>query len=213
MDRGTILKGALAKTPSLQRMSPGVYRNAAEQLVNYQGTQLPNHGQQQQYPTQNLPANNFNPSMVGNAIAGFGRGVQQEQGPGMAQQIAAGMTPNPYGNAAMGIPTNGAAPQNMNFQDLVKYGQDQQNRNNMLQNLPLPNWANRPQNWNPDPRFAAQHNPMFTPNMPHPSANYNGQYRLSPGIYGTRDQAMNQYNQQLQQMQAQNAAMPMMRKG
>jgi len=34
--------------------------------------------------------------------------------------------------------------------------------------------------------------------MPQASANMGGQYRLSPGVYGTREQAMNQYNQQMQ---------------
>lgn len=38
------------------------------------------------------------------------------------------------------------------------------------------------------------------PQMPQPSANHGGQYRLSPGVYGSRDQAMEQYNQQMQQM-------------
>lgn len=41
---------------------------------------------------------------------------------------------------------------------------------------------------------------MPMPDMPQPSANMGGQYRLSPGVYGTREQAMNQYNQQMQQM-------------
>jgi hypothetical protein len=35
--------------------------------------------------------------------------------------------------------------------------------------------------------------------MPQPSANMGGQYRLSPGVYGNREQAMQQYNQALQQ--------------
>jgi hypothetical protein len=38
---------------------------------------------------------------------------------------------------------------------------------------------------------------QYLPQMPQPSANMNGQYRLSPGIYGTKDQAMQQYNQQV----------------
>lgn len=37
------------------------------------------------------------------------------------------------------------------------------------------------------------------PQMPQPSANHGGQYRLSPGIYGTQQQAMEQYNQQMRQ--------------
>jgi hypothetical protein len=51
--------------------------------------------------------------------------------------------------------------------------------------------------------------------MPQPSANNGGQYRLSPGVYGTQQQAMNQYNQQLQQMGVQNAGQfaPQIRRG
>lgn len=37
------------------------------------------------------------------------------------------------------------------------------------------------------------------PQMPQPSANMGGQYRLSPGVYGSREQAMQQYNDQLRQ--------------
>jgi len=43
------------------------------------------------------------------------------------------------------------------------------------------------------------------PQMPQPSANMGGQYRLSPGVYGSREQAMQQYNQQMQQRGVQNA--------
>ena len=45
------------------------------------------------------------------------------------------------------------------------------------------------------------------PQMPQPSANMGGQYRLSPGVYGTRDQAMQQYNQQLNDMGIQGGPM------
>lgn len=45
--------------------------------------------------------------------------------------------------------------------------------------------------------------PQGMPQMPQASANMGGQYRLSPGVYGTRDQAMQQYNQQMQDMMAQ----------
>jgi hypothetical protein len=38
------------------------------------------------------------------------------------------------------------------------------------------------------------------PQMPQPSANNGGQYRLSPGVYGNQQQAMQQYNEQMQQM-------------
>lgn len=38
------------------------------------------------------------------------------------------------------------------------------------------------------------------PQMPQASANQGGRYRLSPGVYGSREQAMRQYEQQMQQM-------------
>ena len=44
------------------------------------------------------------------------------------------------------------------------------------------------------------------PQMPQPSANMGGQYRLSPGMYGSKEQAMQQYNDQLRQMEL--SAMP-----
>jgi hypothetical protein len=46
---------------------------------------------------------------------------------------------------------------------------------------------------------------MTMPQMPQASANNGGRYRLSPGMYGTQQQAMNQYNQQMQQF---NASLP-----
>jgi hypothetical protein len=44
--------------------------------------------------------------------------------------------------------------------------------------------------------------PMTMPQMPQASANNGGRYRLSPGVYGTQQQAMNQYNQQMGQFNA-----------
>ena len=35
--------------------------------------------------------------------------------------------------------------------------------------------------------------------MPQPSANNSGKYRLSPGVYGTKEQAMKQFNDQMMQ--------------
>lgn len=46
------------------------------------------------------------------------------------------------------------------------------------------------------------------PMMPQPSANMGGQYRLSPGVYGTQEQAMQQMMQQARQ-----PAMPMPQNG
>lgn len=49
------------------------------------------------------------------------------------------------------------------------------------------------------------------PQMPQPSVNQGGQYRLSPGMYGSREQAMQQYNQQMQPYMMQ--GVPQQRKG
>jgi hypothetical protein len=46
-------------------------------------------------------------------------------------------------------------------------------------------------------------NPSLMPQMPQPSANNGGQYRLSPGVYGSRGQAMDQFNLQAKQRYAQ----------
>lgn len=47
------------------------------------------------------------------------------------------------------------------------------------------------------------------PQMPQASANMGGQYRLSPGVYGTREQAMRQYQDQIARMQTEAEAQQM----
>lgn len=41
--------------------------------------------------------------------------------------------------------------------------------------------------------------PQF-PQMPQASANHGGQYRLSPGVYGSKEQAMREYQNQMNRM-------------
>lgn len=43
--------------------------------------------------------------------------------------------------------------------------------------------------------------PMYQFQMPQPSANMGGKYRLSPGVYGTREQAMQQMDQRVPGLQ------------
>lgn len=50
--------------------------------------------------------------------------------------------------------------------------------------------------------------PMYQFQMPQPSANMGGQYRLSPGVYGTREQAMQQMYQPVQSIQNASGYMP-----
>jgi len=98
--KGNQLKSALAIEPRPQRLSPGVYRGAAGQLVNQQGKMLPNQPQRmpshsmQPQPQQGIykdPGYFQNPNLVGNVVAGIGRGMQpwQQSGP-----IFAGGSPN-----------------------------------------------------------------------------------------------------------------------
>jgi hypothetical protein len=75
-----------------------------------------------------------------------------------------------------------------------------------------PGYAIDPGYFNPEMGSVGQQMPMDKmfrfPQMPQASANMGGQYRLSPGVYGNQQQAMNQYNQQMQQMGIQPAMMP-----
>jgi hypothetical protein len=79
-----------------------------------------------------------------------------------------------------------------------------------------PGTFGRMQPMNTTPNFSFGNNPMqmdpgyFNPGlqMPQPSANNGGRYRLSPGVYGTREQAMRQYENSMSPVNA----MPMVNK-
>jgi hypothetical protein len=172
-------------TQSLQRLSPGVYRDAGGRLTNQSGRALPQQPNRQQPPmeSQLQRPQNMNP-------------MQRPQGPltdpgfmqtsiGQPAQLPPGSNAYDYAGAMTGqqpeqpgmvnLPAQYAPGQNMGAllsgiaeQGNMDWGQAQ---NGMY-------WA-----------------PGFGPNaaqMPQPSANNNGQYRLSPGVYGTREQAMQQ---------------------
>lgn len=68
-------------------------------------------------------------------------------------------------------------------------------------------WWQQQQQFGPPPGSLPMTKPGMPPmpQMPQPSANHGGQYRLSPGVYGTQQQAMQQYNQQMKQRAVQNA--------
>jgi hypothetical protein len=172
-----------------ERLSPGVYRSAGGGLVTQQGR-----------PVQRQAQLGIPPESAGNPWA---QGGQMD--PGMAGQIAAGggymMQPgeqmggqlgNLAGQAGMigqgfgGATRNPKWPEGANLYELMGGGSG-----------PV--------------QDAMYRSPEFI-QMPQASANQGGRYRLSPGVYGTREQAMNQYNQQMQQMY-QPMVMPQVRKG
>jgi len=184
-ERGKKLSGALRNDPKnkpTERLSPGVYRSAGGGLVTKGGRQI-------QRPTQAPPAQSSGTlpsSLIGanqltpEQLNDFNNRYGNEAGARMGE-IA--------GNVA--IDPGSVAPDN--FRGMPNFG------------------ASAPQfdlnNAGPFQRYIGQirnglGQPMTMPQMPQASANNGGQYRLSPGMYGTQQQAMNQYNQQMQQFNA-----------
>ena len=83
--KGSALRGALAAMPTgLQRMSPGVYRNAQGQLVGNQGQGLPRQQpmpQPQQQPQQQYDASMQAGELARNTSSSFGGQGMQNQSP------------------------------------------------------------------------------------------------------------------------------------
>jgi hypothetical protein len=142
-------------TQSLQRLSPGVYRDAGGRLTNQSGRALPQQPNRQQSPmeSQLQRPQNMNP-------------MQRPQGPLMDP----GFMQN--GNI---INLPGQLPQGTNIYDYAGAITGQQPEQPGMVNL--------------------------LSQMPQPSANMGGQYRLSPGVYGTREQAMQQMYQPIPGLQ------------
>ena len=168
----------LARRTPTERLSPGVYRSASGDLVTQSGRPI---RRQPQAP-------------MAQQIAGMQQGMAQQIG----QQIAGGVqgaggTPG----AALTAATVGA---NMGgtvspLDGLGNYNPGSGGMNN-------PKWPQMGggQQYPSGEVSDAMYRVPGLPQMPQASANMGGQYRLSPGVYGTREQAMRQYNQQMQQM-------------
>lgn len=193
---------AASRAP-VERLSPGVYRSAGGGLVTQQGRPLP----------------------------------RQPQRP-MAQQVAGGMQGGMGGQIAsetQGMPGQTsdaliAANQITQFPDqqinkpysMQGYNPNLQQITGMAEQL-VGGQAGAPQSGYLDASGIGKTPPGWSggqfgnmmyqaPQMPQPSANMGGQYRLSPGVYGTREQAMQQYNQQRYQPYMMQG-MPQQRKG
>lgn len=141
-------------------------------------------------------------SASGDLVTQAGRPIRRQPPQGMAQQIGggasmaqqigggtqgAGGTPG----AALTAATSGA---DMGGMGNPKWPQMEGMRDAMLR---VPPGEGGQLNQGPMQNLIASYPGM--PQMPQASANMGGQYRLSPGVYGTREQAMQQYNQQMQQ--------------
>lgn len=202
---GSKLKGAFKSNPSLQRLSPGVYRNQQGQLVNQGGRRLPARFSQPQGSNLMQQA----ATDVGQQLGGFAGEAQL--GANMGQQLSGAADQFQNGTDVgqqMGMATqfgdrSGQPLPGMTHPlDMSKY------RDMMLRFPPGTNMQDvlgkftgqpyTPQN----PQQPIQQMPgqWQGPQMPQPSANNGGRYRLSPGVYGTKEQAMRQYNDQMTEM-------------
>ena len=208
--------GALTKTPPLRGQARKDFQagvqgatQAASQVQRTGNPQQILHGQaRKDYqaaaqaalaageapPSQQQYMPKIQPRSIVNAVSGqrnFGRPVGQ----GLAGAVGSGA---PIGNQ-IGMLQPGQSPADV--AGAVAGGiaaQPQQGA-----------WWQGQQQYGPPPGSLPMTKPGMPPmpQMPQPSANHGGQYRLSPGVYGTQQQAMEQYNQQMRQ-----PAMPMFRK-
>jgi hypothetical protein len=184
-ERGKKLSGALRNDPKnkpTERLSPGVYRSAGGGLVTKGGRQIQRPAQAPPaqslgtLPSSLIGANQLTPEQLNDFNNRYGNGAGARMG-----EIA--------GNVA--VDPGSVAPDN--FREMPNFGAS------------APQFdPNNPNSYQPY-IGQIQHGlgqPMTMPQMPQASANQGGRYRLSPGVYGTQQQAMNQYNQQMQQFNA-----------
>ena len=169
-------KGAMAKEPVLRgeaRRAAKVARRAAEE--GRPETSPPVRAT----PRREKAGERLSPGVYrgdrGGLVGQGGRPIQRQPQPPMGQQIAGGMQAQPSDYQNLPGP-GGQGPQMPMDQVGMQAG--------AMPGMPQDKMYRFPQ----------------MPQMPQASANMGGQYRLSPGVYGTRDQAMQQYNQQMQQM-------------
>jgi hypothetical protein len=180
----------------MERLSPGVYRGEKGGLVTQSGRAVNRPSPQQRPSMRNLPQ----PMQPDAAQAGAD-----------AAQIAEmNNLPQGYqqgGTFLRGRPANlGRSEGSAMMEEFFQNRQGAQPDFNVPMQMPnqMPDAQNAPLYGMPADKMY-----RFQP-MPQPSANMGGQYRLSPGVYGTEEQAINQYNQQMQQLYQ--PAMPMRRK-
>ena len=191
----TAARRAASRMPT-ERLSPGVYRSAGGGLVTQKGRPLQRQPQAPMQPVQPQAPAQPAPSQSSPSIAS---GLNEGQSQRFRDMMQRGFNPMGGGSEPeQQIAVGGGMMGNSNY-----YGEQGQFQTGMRlpegqmgQQMPMDKMYRWPQ----------------APQMPQPSANMGGQYRLSPGVYGNQQQAMNQYNQEMQQMY-QPMVMPQVRKG
>ena len=178
---------------AMERLSPGVYRGSEGGLVGQGGRPLNRPQPQQRPPMQPQMPNASAANAAGNIAAGYAN--NQNPSGNVSFDMGPPGVENGYGA--------GAAAWQANNPNTSPYGRSEGSPF-------LMDYMNQ---YPDDKMYRMPMNQLFQqmPQMPQPSANNNGQYRLSPGVYGNQQQAMDQYNQQMANMGIQPASQPMRR--
>lgn len=201
-ERGGKLRGALAKDPGYKRLpgKPGTQRTNAKPSMGREGSMA------------NVAMQRLSPGVYRGAGGGLvtqgGKPIQRQPQSQMPTQSPQQQMDPGYFNPELQQITN-------RVQNILANQQPQSGYMPNTQGTTPPGWdgvsfnpgASMPQ-FDPNNPGQIQNGlgqPMTMPQMPQASANQGGRYRLSPGVYGTQQQAMNQYNQQMEQF---NASLP-----
>ena len=209
-------RGATARDPkyTTQPVKGGAEQVAGE-TNDIKGNMTAARRAASRMPTERLSPGVYR-SAGGGLVTQKGRPIQRQPQQGMAQQIAG----NPWAQGGQveqiaGQQTN--KPYQMDGQYNPDLQQTTASAQQLIGQMGQGNFDASTIGKTPPGYFQGQiQDAMYRvpnlPQMPQASANMGGQYRLSPGVYGTREQAMNQYNQQMQQMY-QPMVMPQVRRG
>jgi hypothetical protein len=198
-ERGKKLSGALRRDPE--------YRNLPGKPDANRGNVNPTKGREGNMankPTQRLSPGVYR-SAGGGLVTQGGKPIQRQPQSQMPTQSPQQQMDPGYFNPELQQITN-------RVQNILANQQPQSGYMPNTQGTTPPGWdgvsfnpgASMPQ-FDPNNPGQIQNGlgqPMTMPQMPQASANNGGKYRLSPGVYGTQQQAMNQYNQQMQQFNA-----------
>lgn len=197
-------KGAMRRDP---KVSTRPVRGEGEQTMTDEATRRAANRAARRAPTERLSPGVYR-SASGDLVTGRGRPIQRQPQASMAQPTQQVM---PQGQPPMEDQFFQPSPGDVGQQVNKPFPMDG------LGNFNLGSIGKTPPGWSGGGSYDPSLNqgPMqnliyrmpYGPQMPQPSANMGGQYRLSPGVYGTRDQAMQQYNQQLNNMGIQGGPM------